>query len=367
MKKKTIEKEMGGSFNVRSPLKGKNFSETIENICGFLFSKEFFEPNQTSLTLLKENNSKDTLKHYIQFLVHPIKKPGQFGEMEERFHKEKSKRSLFKKMLTPLTIVGMIILVSISFFAIFAPWVAPYSYIDVSLNRHIGSFLPPSSEHLLGTTILGRDVLSRLIYGSRESLTAGLGAIVIGYGFGILFGIISAYFGGWVDTIIMRIFDLVYAFPGLILAMTIIAVLGRSMENILLAFGLLNVPQTARLMRGSVLQVKNNLYIQAAQTSGAKDFKVMFKHILPNAISPIIVSISFAMGGVILGIAGLTFIGLGEPDIVEWGFDVNAARSHLFTAPWAVLWPGFIIALTTLGFILIGDGLRDALDPRNNT
>ena len=164
----------------------------------------------------------------------------------------------------------------------------------------------------------------------------------------------------------MRFFDLIMSFPGLILAMTFIAVLGRSMENILLAFGILTIPWVARLMRSSVLQAKNNLYIKAARTSGAKDFKIMFKHIFPNAISPMIVSMSFMMGGAILGIASLTFIGLGEQDIVEWGFDVNIGSSKLYTAPWAVLWPGLIIALTTLGFTLVGDGLRDALDPRNN-
>jgi len=352
--------------DIQSPLKGKNFSETIKNVWKFLFSKEFFEPNQTSLTLLKAHNSKNTFKNYFKFLSNPLDRPKQFNAMEEKFYREKSKRSFFKKMLRPLTIIGFTIFLFVLFLAIFAPWISPYSYIDISLNRHVGSFAQPSPEHLLGTTALGRDVLSRLIYGSRKSLSTGLGAITIGYSFGIIFGIIAAYFGGWVDKILMRIFDLILSFPGLILAMTVIAVLGRSMGNILFAFGVLAIPGVARLMRSSVLQVKNNLYIKAAKTAGAKDFKIMFKHILPNAISPIIISISFAMGSVILGIAALTFIGLGEPDIVEWGYDVNVARGKLFNAPWAVLWPGFIIAFTALAFILIGDGLRDALNPRDN-
>ncbi len=366
MKKKKLVPNTESSFDASSPLKRKNLSGTIKNMGKFLFAKNFFEPNPTSLSLLKVQNSKDSFKHYLRFLTHPIEKPPQFHDMEETFHKEKSKRSFFKKMLNPLTIFGGLILIFIIFLAVFAPWLAPYSYVDISLNRHVGSFLPPSPEHLLGTTALGRDILSRLIYGGRESLTVSLGAILIGYSFGILFGIIAAYFGGWVDTVIMRVFDLIMSLPGLILAMTLLAVLGRTMENLLLGFGILTIPGIARLMRSSVLQVKNNLYIDAAQTLGAKNFKIMFKHILPNAISPMIVSISFSMGGFILGIASLTFIGLGEPDIVEWGYDVNVGSSRLYTAPWAALWPGLIIAFATLGFILVGDGLRDALDPRND-
>ena len=177
--------------DVQSPLKGKNISETIKNIGGFLFSKEFLEPNQTSLTLLKAEKSNDTFKHYLRFLTHPFERPKQFHEMEEKFHREKSKRSFFKKMLTPLTIFGFSILLFVFFLAVFAPWLAPYSFVDISLNQHMGAFASPSPDHLLGTTAYGRDILSRLIYGGRESLTTGLGAIAIGYGFGILFGIIA--------------------------------------------------------------------------------------------------------------------------------------------------------------------------------
>jgi len=359
-------KERDGN-SLRTTFKGQTSRETLKNFSKFLFKKDYFKPNQTSLTLLKKENPKKTLKNYLSFLIHPIKKPEEFREIEERHERLTSKRSIFRKLLKPLTITGFIIMTFMIFLAVFAPWLAPYSYIDISLNRHIGAFAAPSPEHLFGTTELGRDLLSRLIYGSRESLTIGLGAIVMGYGFGTLFGIVAAFFGGKTDKIIMRIFDLIMSFPGLILAMTIIAVLGRTMDNILFAFGLLTIPGAARLMRSSVLQVKNNLYIESAQASGAKSFKIMFKHILPNAISPMIISISFSLGGIILGVAAMTFIGLGEPDVVEWGYDINVGQSKIFSAPWTVIWPGLFIAVTTLGFLLIGDGLRDALDPRDNS
>ncbi len=367
MKQSLYKIKKNGSSLKKTPFGGASFIETAKNFIRFLFTKDYFKSNQTSLTLLKVGKKTDTLKNYARFFFKPISAPQEFRELEEKLGKEKSKRSILKKMITPLTMTGFIIIIFMSFLAVFAPWLAPYSYVDASLEFFPGAFSAPSSEHLFGTTKYGRDLLSRLIYGSRESLTAGLGAIVIGYSFGILFGVIAAYFGGKTDKILMRFFDLIMSFPGLVLVMTIIALLGRTMDNILFAFGLLMVPGAAQLMRSSVLQVKNNLYIDSARTSGAQDFKIMFRHILPNAISPMVMSISFALGGIIIGIASMTFIGLGEPDIVEWGYDINIAQNELGTAPWAVIWPGVFIALTTLGFLLFGDGLRDALDPKDNS
>lgn len=284
--------------------------------------------------------------------------------MEKEIAKNKSKRSIFRKLLTPLSIVGLIIILIMITLAVFAPWLSPYSYLDVAINIFAGDFEAPSSAHLFGTTEFGRDVLGRLIWGSRASLTSGLIAISLGLIIGVIIGLIAAYFGGFIDNLIMRIIDIIMSFPGLILAMVIIGILGKTMENILIAFSILLIPEFARLTRGSVLQEKNKTYIEAAKVSGARDFKIMFKYLLPNSISPIVIAATFDLGSTILGIASLNFIGLGEPNIVEWGRDINVGAAMLQVAPWAVLWPGFFISITVLGFMLIGDGLRDALDPR---
>ncbi|MEJ2294360.1 MAG: ABC transporter permease, partial [Candidatus Lokiarchaeota archaeon] len=177
-------------------------------------------------------------------------------------------------------------------------------------------------------------------------------------------GIIAAFYGGWLDSLIMRIVDVFLAFPGLILALVFVAILGPRIENIMLAWGILGIPFYARLIRGNVLQARELPYIQAAKVAGAGNWRIMFRHILPNVIQQIIISVTFDIGGVILSLAGLSFLGFSDPNLIDWGNEINYARSYLYSAPWASIYPGLIILLSVLGFMLLGDGLRDALDPR---
>jgi len=352
---------------MKSDASQKKLTNKIRNLGRFLFKPNLYEENPTSLGLVRNIDDKRSFKEYLKFFLIPNYQPEKITILEKTLLKEKTQRSTFRKLLTPLTIIGGSIILIMIFIAIFAPWLTPYSYKDLSLEVFTGSFESPSPEHLLGTTKFGRDVLGRLIYGSRESLTLGISALLVGYTFGIVFGLVAAYFGGLVDNVIMRIFDLVMTLPGLIIALIFGAIFGKTMETFMIAFGILMIPGNARLIRSQVLQVKENLYIEAAKTSGAKNFRIMFKHILPNAIAPMIVSASFSLGGIILGITALTYLGMGEPNVVEWGWDINVGRERLASAPWAFLWPGFCIVFTVFGFILLGDGLVDAFNPRNTS
>ncbi|TFF89093.1 MAG: ABC transporter permease, partial [Promethearchaeota archaeon] len=216
----------------------------------------------------------------------------------------------------------------------------------------------------------GRDVLARIIFGARTSLTVALPAIGLSVIAGVIVGVIAAYYGGWVDAVIMRLIDVFMAFPALILALVFVVVLGEAfgtgpkIDYIILAWGLLGIPYYARLIRGNVLQARNLPYVQAARVSGAGNGRIMFKHILPNVIQPIIISVTFDIGGVILSLSGLAFLGYTDTRMIDWGNEISIGRQYLYIAPWASLWPGLFILLAVLGFMLLGDGLRDALDPR---
>ena len=247
--------------------------------------------------------------------------------------------------------------------SVFPSWISPYTF-EVANGILPNTWNSATPNHPLGTGKFGRDVSARMIFGARSSLTVALPAIVFSVILGVLFGVIAAYYGGWVDALIMRASDILLAFPGLILASVFIAIMGQRIENIMIAYGILGVPYYARLIRGNVLQARSLPYIQAARVAGAGDWRIMFRHILPNCIQPIIISTTFAVGGVILSLAGLAFLGFNDPSLIEWGNDLAEARLHLQTAPWASFWPGFMILITVLGFMLLGDGLRDALDPR---
>ncbi|MBY9014133.1 MAG: ABC transporter permease [Candidatus Lokiarchaeota archaeon] len=299
----------------------------------------------------------------LKFLFIPGYRLEELTIREQEYEKTISKRKFIRRLKSVLTIIGIGIVFMIVTFAVFAPWISPYTF-DVANGVLEGSWDGPSAEHLLGQTNFGRDILARMIWGARSSLTIALPAITLSVVLGVIFGIIAAYFGGWVDSIIMRISDIFFAFPGLIFAIVLVGILGRSMEIIILAYGILGIPYYSRLIRASVLQAKELPYVEAARVSGARNWRIMFRHILPNCIQPIIISFTFDIGGVILSFAGLAFLGYSDPSLIEWGRDIDIGRGHLVNAPWASLWPGLMIIITVLGFMLIGDGLRDALDPR---
>ena len=299
----------------------------------------------------------------LKFLLVPGSRIEELSHRELEFERKISKRKFLRRLKSFLTIMGIVLIFSIVTLAVLAPWISPYSFED-AIGVFWKDYAPPYEGHPLGTTHFGRDILARLIWGARSSLTIALPAITFSVLFGVIIGVISAYYGGWVDSIIMRIMDIFLAFPGLILAMVFIAIWGQEIQYIMLAWGILGIPYYSRLIRGSVLQARKLPYIEAAKVSGAGDWRIMFKHIFPNVIQPIIISFTFDIGGIILSLAGLAFLGFSDPRMIEWGNDIAKARIRLYDAPWASLWPGFIILITVLGFMLVGDGLRDALDPK---
>lgn len=266
----------------------------------------------------------------------------------------------FKK--NKLALGGAIIVLFFILLAIFAPFIAPSGVNNQVLADRLQ---PPSSEHWFGTDDFGRDILSRVIFGARISLWVGffsvMGSIVVGCALGILAG----YYGRWVDTIISRFFDIMLAFPSILLAIAVVAVLGPSLQNALIAIAIINVPNFGRLIRSKVLSIKQEEYIMAAKAIGMKDSRILFHHILPNSIAPIIVQGTLAIATAIIECAALGFLGLGaQPPAAEWGKMLADSRQFLIQAPWTMIFPGIAIMLTVLGFNLMGDGLRDALDPR---
>lgn len=287
-------------------------------------------------------------------------------ELENRnfvLNRLKSKRNFAQKLKAPLTILGIFLIFLIFTAAFFAPYIAPYDFYALKTIT-TGSWNPPSPDHILGQGKVGRDVFSRLIWGARSSVMVGTFSVAIAVIFGVILGIFSAYQGGWIDSLIMRFVDIIMAFPGIIIVIIIVSIFGQRLDIILLVYGILGIPGYARLIRGNVLQEKTKTYVEAAKVAGANNLQIMFKHILPNAIAPVLIAVTFALGAVVLGLAGLSFLGFGDQTVIDWGFDIADARSKLYMAPWAVFWPGFGIFISVLGFMLFGDGLRDALDPR---
>ncbi|MFQ6075966.1 MAG: ABC transporter permease [Candidatus Bathyarchaeia archaeon] len=257
---------------------------------------------------------------------------------------------------------GFIIVSSMIILAAIGPFLALHDPVKQDL---IKSLQPPNREFLLGTDKFGRDILSRILHGSRISLAMGLIPIGIGLLFGLLLGLFSGYYGGVLDQVVMRFMDLLLSFPYFLLALLIVATLGPGLENAMIAIGIGLIPSYARLTRGSVLSVKEEYFVMAAKAVGGGDIRIMFRHILPNLLTPLVVFSTLKMAESILAAAALSFIGLGaQPPTPEWGLMLNAARDYIFAAPHAVIYPGFAIVITVLGFNLLGDGLRDILDPR---
>lgn len=266
----------------------------------------------------------------------------------------------FKK--NKLAIIGTGIVVFFILLAIFAPVIAPSGINDQVLANKLQA---PSSEHWFGTDDFGRDIFSRVIYGARISLWVGFLSVVGSIVVGCALGIIAGYYGKWVDMIISRIFDIMLAFPSILLAIAIVAVLGPSLKNALIAIATINIPNFGRLIRSRVLSVKEEEYIMAAKAIGMSNTRILVAHVLPNSMAPIIVQGTLAIATAIIEAAALGFLGLGaEAPNPEWGKMLSDAKTFLVQAPWTMIFPGLAIMLTVLGFNLMGDGLRDALDPR---
>jgi peptide/nickel transport system permease protein len=267
----------------------------------------------------------------------------------------------------PGAIAGFVIIAAVVVIAIFAPLVAPFGPREQNLAALRGGCCPgPSAEHWFGLDELGRDEFSRIIYGARYSLLIGVVSVSVGFVFGSLLGAISGFFGGVVDTLIMRITDIWLTIPGFLMAIGIVAVLGPGLTQIMIAIGVINIPLFARLLRGAVLAQRENDFVLAARSVGVPRYQVLGAHILPNAISPVIVQGTLALATAIIDAAGLGFLGLGpqDPSTPEWGTMLTNTVRFLQTAPHLAIIPGVAIVITAISINLIGDGLREALDPK---
>ena len=276
--------------------------------------------------------------------------------------KKQPNRTLQKFLSNRAAVLGAILVGFFALLAILAPLIAGYDPLQTSFTA---IRKPPSALHWLGTDELGRDLFSRMAYGARTSLMAGVVSVFIALIVGVPFGIIAGYFGGWADSIISRLIDAMLAIPFLIMAIALAAFLGASLTNAMIAIGLSAAPVFARLTRGQVLSIRNEEYIEAAQVLGLRHPRIILRYILPNAMSPIIVQATLTIAAAIIAEASLSFLGLGQqPPNPSWGSMLNTAKNFISQAPWMSVWPGAAIFLVVLGFNLLGDGLRDAIDPR---
>lgn len=287
---------------------------------------------------------------------------------EIQLPEEKSKaRSPFQDSLrtfrkSKVAVVGTIIVAFFILLAIFGPWIAPQGINEQNFKLRL---LPPSSAHWFGTDVFGRDIFSRVILGARLSLLVGFASVALSIIIGSILGILAGYYGRWVDTIISRFFDILLAFPSILLAIAIVTALGPSLFNALLAIAIVNVPNFGRLIRSKVLSIKEEEFITAARAVGMRDTRILWGHVLPNSMTPIIVQGTLAIATAIIEAAALGFLGLGaQAPQPEWGKMLADARIYLINAPWTMIFPGLAIMLTVLGFNLMGDGLRDAFDPK---
>jgi len=262
-----------------------------------------------------------------------------------------------------VAVAAGLFVVALVIVAVAAPWIVPYdaeNFFDYDkLNA------TPSWQHWFGVDALGRDIFSRILMGARISLAAGFASVAVGALFGTLLGLAAGYYEGWWDRVIMRACDVLFAFPGILLAIGIVAILGNGMVNVIVAVAVFSVPAFARLVRGNVLSLKHQTYIEAVRSIGASDWVIMLRHLLPGTISSVVVYLTMRIGTSIITAASLSFLGLGaQPPTPEWGAMLNEARADMLNAPHVALFPSLAIFVTVLAFNLLGDGLRDALDPK---
>jgi glutathione transport system permease protein len=298
---------------------------------------------------MAEVNVEEVIRQPIPQTVN-VQKNTPFTEFWRKFKKQKMAliAGVFVMILIILSIIG--------------PLIAPYGAAEFDYEHVLED---PSAAHWAGTDAYGRDIFSRIIIGTRISLFIGLISVFIGAVGGTILGLISGYYGKWIDSVIMRFCDVLFAFPGILLAIGIIAILGPGLENVIIAISIFSVPIFARIVRSSTLAVKSTVYVEATRSIGAKHRRIIWKHIFPGTVSSIIVYFTMRLGTAILTAASLSFIGLGaQPPSPEWGAMLSGGRDYLNNAPHVTFFPGLAIFLTVLAFNLLGDGLRDALDPK---
>lgn len=277
------------------------------------------------------------------------------------------KKSMAKDIIRRLfrnksAVFGLVIIIVLLVFAIFAEHIAPYGYDDQLLSRR---FIPPCNDHIFGTDDYGRDIFSRIVYGSRTSLLIALLSVTFSSFIGVILGCIAGFYGGRVDNLLMRFIDILLAIPSILLAISISSALDPGIINLMVAVGVGAMPGYARIVRASVMSERDQEYVEAARSIGAKDFRIILKHILPNVMAPIIVQATMSISVAILTAASLSFLGLGiAPPTPEWGSMLSAGRSYIRDSWYVVTFPGVAIMAAVFGFNLLGDGLRDALDPR---
>ncbi len=280
--------------------------------------------------------------------------------LRQRLRRQRLVRYL---VFNPLNLFGLLVVLFVILLAIVGPYITPYSPTVPDYTAMLGA---PTGTHIFGTDQIGYDIFSRILAGARLSIGTATGVLAVAVVFGLFLGAVAGFAGGWVDEIIMRVTDMFLAFPVLILALAIGATLGGGLTSAVIALAVGYWPWYTRLLRGQVLSLKHREYVEAARSLGVSNAGIMWRHILPNAISPIIIELSQDMGYAILNIAALSFIGVGaQPPSPEWGAMIVAGRDFLRTAWWTCAFPGLAITVTVLGFNLVGDGLRDALDPRS--
>lgn len=282
-------------------------------------------------------------------------------EADELRHITGARRAWFEFRSNRFALVGSVFIVFIMLMGILAPVVSTHDPYKQSIRKRMK---PPSAEHFMGTDELGRDFYSRLVYGARISLFVGILGTAAGVFCGTIIGLISGFFRGWIDTLVMRVIDIMYAFPGIVLAILVVAVMGPSLFNLIVVLAIWTTPTLSRIVRGNVLSLMEQDYVQAALAIGASRKRIMFLHLLPNTMAPIIVYATLGVAGAILTTAALGFLGLGvQPPQAEWGNMLSNGRQYLRKAPLLMIFPGALISLTVISINLMGDALRDALDP----
>jgi peptide/nickel transport system permease protein len=272
------------------------------------------------------------------------------------------KQMLRRFLRDKAVMVGLTIFLAMLLMALFAPYLSPHDPIQQDLRMNLAA---PSAPYFMGTDYYGRDVLSRIIWGARVSLQVGMISVGISLVAGSIVGLISGYYGGWIDAVLMRVMDVMLAFPFFLLALAIVAALGPNLVNAMLAIGIASTPSFARLVRGSVLMLKENTYVEAARSAGAGDTRIVIRHLVPNLVGTLVTFATVNIANAILAEASLSFLGLGvQPPDPSWGSMLSEGRNFMRNAPWIATFPGIAILVSVLGLNLLGDGLRDILDPR---